>query len=1045
MSARLSGRRSAGDRTVIHGPVTGERQASPASWTRPIEDLFRAQVALGAGRTAVVHDRERLSYGELHERAVALARGLVRSGVDRETPVGMAFDRSVEAIVAMLGIVLAGGAYVPVNPGHPAARVQRVVRSSDLRLVLTSTARRAAVADRVASAADVRTIAGISRGGGDPYGFAPPAAGPGHSPLGYVMHTSGSTGEPKGVMVEHQGIARLVKDTGYLDFSPAQRFLHGAALEFDASTLEVWGALLNGAALYIADEETMLVPQRYAAALRRHRITVAWLTAPLFRQFAGEDPAIFAPLRTLVTGGDVVSPGHVREVLARNPGLQVLNGYGPTENTTFTTVFAVKEPPAGPLPIGRPIPGTTVLIRDEQGRIVPPGTVGELWAGGLGVARGYLNQPELTRQRFTMLDGERYYRTGDRVHVDADGLVHFHGRTDDQVKVRGNLVELKEVDAALLAVPGVAEAHTLALGERGRDVRLVSYVVAPGTDDQAIKAALRRTLPPYMRPDRLLRLSRLPLDGNGKVDRKALPPPAPALVPRRTCGHSELAGLWAGVLGLPVESIALDDDFFALGGDSIKLGTLIGRIGRELGLRLPLAEALARPALAAMGAALEQAKPDGPARSAIAAGGPYDLHPSQRAMYAIWQADPASLAYNVPVRVDIRGPLDPLRLRAALAALVERHEALRMTFAVHQGRIVQTPAAPTEPEFRCLNGPSPAAVGTFVRPFPAGETPLLRGLLLRTGEDCHALYLDVHHIVFDGVSLRILLEELLDLCLGASPAAGIRYGDVAQWCHDRLAGAGEHERYWRDELGGPCPSLDLPLDRPRGPRRAVRGAVVRRVLGPEAQAALRAAARRYGTTLYVVMLAGYAAMLARVTGQRDFVVGTPVSGRDHPDLEGVVGMFVRTVCLRVRLDGNLTMAGLVERLAVRVREALRHQAYPFERLAVPCDPARNPLFDAFFALQNIDFHALSKGGLDFRAEVLNVGTTRFDLNLQAYPRPGELVLDLEYACELFEASSAEYLLAQYLEALADLETRPDAPVCPLWDDARPTPIPDFDF
>ncbi|MDV9178863.1 non-ribosomal peptide synthetase, partial [Streptomyces sp. W16] len=467
-------------------------------------------------------------------------------------------------------------------------RVARILEAGRPPLLLCADGAGRALAE-IPPCTTAHELSDIALPSDDPFAFAPPPVDPGRSPLAYIMFTSGSTGTPKGVMVEHRGVVRLVKDTDYLDFSPDRRFAHCAALEFDASTLEIWGPLLNGGSLCVIDTRTAVVPALFGRALRAHGVTTCWLTAPLFHQLADEDPEIFAPLTDLLTGGDVVSPDHVNRVLVRNPGLRVHNGYGPTENTTFTTVHTLDRPHEGPIPIGRPLRGTTVSVRDERGRPVPPGTVGELWAAGDGLARGYLGRPDLTGQRFVLRDGVRHYRTGDRVRMDERGLLHFHGRGDGQVKISGNLVDVAEVNAAFVALPGVLDAYTRAVGGPTEDKHLIAHVVAPGLDEAAVRSGLRGLLPAFMHPRHVVLVDRLPLGPTGKVDWRTLPVPsaAPAREPAaQTPGQARLAALWADVLDVPAHSIAAADDFFALGGNSIRLGTVVGRIGRELDVAL---------------------------------------------------------------------------------------------------------------------------------------------------------------------------------------------------------------------------------------------------------------------------------------------------------------------------------------------------------------------------------------------------------------------------------------------------------------------------
>lgn len=982
-----------------------------------VGDRFTAQVAARPDAVALVHDGRSLTYRELHAAASAVAGGLAALGVGRETVVGVAYGRSVESVVATLGVVLAGGAYVPVNPQYPPRRIAQVVALSGARVVIAAPSTRAAVAGAVGGGVIVLGVADLD----GPAPATPPVRAD-RSPLCCVMYTSGSTGRPKGVMIEHRGVLRLVTGQDYLDFGRHHTFLHAAAPEFDAALFEVWGALLHGATLCVADQETAVVPWRYARALRDNGISVAWLTAPLFARMADEDPGMFAGLRVLLTGGDVVSPRHVAAVARHCPELLVCNGYGPTENTTFTSVYPVPRGHTGPLPVGRPIAGTTVLVRDERGAPVRPGTTGELLVGGAGLARGYLGQPALTRDRFVYVDGRRYYRTGDRVHQDSGGVLHFHGRWDDQVKVNGNLVELKEIVAALRGLPGVRDAFCRVAGAPGRDRYVAAYAVAPGHTGRALRAALAAALPGYLVPASVVVLDRFPLLDNGKVDAAALPEPVAAPAAPLTDRHRVLARLWAEVLDVPAAAIGPDSDFAELGGNSLRLGVLLGRIHRETGVRVPLRTAAAARTLDQLAGAVARGR-TAPPPAIPAVSGAADLHPQQRGLYAIWHADPSSLAYNVPVRIGLPAGVDRDRLRSAFLSTVARHDALRMRFEVSGGVVRQRPVTGVEPEFG-VDGP----VAAFVRPFDPAE-PVLPRALLTAG----ALYLDVHHVVFDGVSLDVVVRDLFGRQDGPAP----RYADAAQWCHDQGVRA-EDVRYWRRRLAG-APPLALPTDRPRGARRATAGALVRRVLpgGPVTRAAAR-----HGVTRYVLLLAAYVATLARICGQRDVVVGSPASGRTHPALERTVGMFVNTVCLRAEFGATTTFGDLVGHVARRVAEALTHQAVPHRRIAealgVPRDPARNPLFDVFFAVHDLGLH-------ERRVELLNPGTTRFDLNLQIHPRGGELGLDLEYATALFDHASAEFLLGAYVAVLDELLAAPHAPAVPARPGSSPVALAEFDL
>ncbi|MFH9613941.1 amino acid adenylation domain-containing protein [Streptomyces pratensis] len=1011
--------------------------------------LFEKQVQQSPDSTAVVFGDDRLTYRELREEARRVAGRLRGLGVGPETLVGMAFPRSADAVVCMLGIVLAGGAYLPVNPAFPAERLGRVLGDACTPLVVCAPEAAETMRQALPEGTALRTFPDLFADDAAPADGELPEAVPADA-LAYVMYTSGSTGRPKGVMVEHRGVVRLVKDTDYFEFSPDERFLLTGALEFDASTFEIWGALLNGAVLHIVDQETLVVPQRLKRALEQARTTVLWLTAPLFNQLVDEDVLLFEGLGTLLVGGDALSCPHVNRVLEACPGLRLLNGYGPTENTTFTTVFPVERSYESAVPIGRPIAGTTARVLDSDLRPVPTGQIGELFTGGLGLARGYLHNPSATAKSFLVLDGERYYRTGDLVSADSTGVLSFHGRSDGQVKIRGHRVEVQEVNSVLLDLPGVRDAHT-GVQDSAAGRRLIGYVVTDReVDEEVVLSELRRRMPSYMCPQRIVRVPRLPLNANGKVDTAQLPAPAASVHPLAGLLSSEeekLAVLWAEVLHCEPEVIGPDSDFFELGGTSLTAGALISRIGRVLGMALSFKELFSARTLRGMTRSVAEAEPQAfAAIPELLVDGDLPLHPQQRGMYVLWQVDEESLAYNVPARLDVSGRLDPDRLRTALRQLTQRHDALRTRFVTEmdaQGRhqVRQLVQGSVNVPLEVLSGSRALTdedvVARFVRPFDLANGPLLRALLVQDRERDDRLYLDVHHIVFDGVSLALLVDELLDLYVGVRPEEpATTYAAAGRWLDVELeTGRFARDRaYWLERFRDAPPPLDLPTDHPRPAIRSTRGAVVRSELGTACQDAVRRCAAAHSVTDFSVLLIAYAAVLARLSGQRDLVVGCPVSGRVHPDLDRVIGMFVNTVALRLQIDDSATLGDLLAQAGREHRVGLTHQAYPFDRLVEQVAPRRNPsrnaLFDAFFALQNIDFHVFRKHGRRVTVSLPHPGTNRFDLNLQAHQRPQGLCLELEYSTALFTRQSAESLLEQIVATLDEVLHRPGLPVFP---------------
>ncbi|MFL5540511.1 MAG: non-ribosomal peptide synthase/polyketide synthase [Longimicrobiaceae bacterium] len=999
----------------------------------------------------------RIAYAELEARANRLARVLRRRGVGPETRVGLCVERGVEQVTALLAILKAGGAYVPLDPAYPRERLAYMAGDSALRLVLAQPE----LADRIpAGAAGIVPLgAALAEAAGEDAGELESGAGP--DTLAYVVYTSGSTGKPKGVMVPHRAVVRLVRGTDFIDFSPGEVFLGFAPVAFDASTLELWGPLLNGGALALHPAGTPTL-EELGGFIRGQGVTTLWLTAGLFHPLAERDPSVFAGVRQLVAGGDVVSPQAVRRVLEANPGLVVTNGYGPTEGTTFTCCHAMRaaDEVGDPVPLGRPIGNTRAYVLDEWMQPCPVGVPGELYAGGLGVARGYQGRPAATAERFVPdpfsgIPGARLYRTGDRVRWTEGGVVEFMGRVDQQVKIRGFRVEPGEIEAALLDSP-LVRACVVDVREDDGEKRLVGYVVpehgaAPATRD--LRDAVAGRLPEYMVPAAFVLLDALPLTANGKVDRRALPAPAAAgadaadaFVAPRTPVEEVLAGIFAQVL--KAERVGVHDDFFELGGHSLRAVQVSSRVREILGVDVPLRTLFEAATVAGVAESVERLLREG-ATAALPplAPAPRDAAPPLSfAQARLWFLDRlgsgGSEAYHVTASARLRGPLDVEALRRAVEEVVRRHESLRTTFAVEGGEPVQVvhPAAPVALPLLAL----PEGVGAEAqarrlmqetqRPFDLSAGPLFRPSLLRVGPDEHVLLLAMHHAVSDGWSTGVLLRELAalyDAALRGEPSPlpepALQYADYAAWQRGALQGEALESMlaWWRTSLRGAPALLELPTDRPRPAVQRYLGAYERVEFAPALIDALRAVARREGATLYMTLLAAWQVLLSKYSGQDDLVVGTSIAGRTRPEVEGVVGFFANTLALRGDLSGDPTFRALLARVRETTLGAYAHQEIPFEKLVDELQPERslayNPLFQAFLALDNTSADGLDFPGLEAAREDVLKGTAKFDLSLLLRERGEGVDGYLEYATDLFDAATVRRMgehLGVLLEAVA---------------------------
>ena len=1035
---------------------SGRLPAAPPA--APVHALFAARAAAAPEAVALTAGAHTLSYGALDRRANRLAHHLRRLGVAPETRVGICLPRGVEMVVATLAVLKAGGAYLPLDPDYPGERLAWMAADAGVGVVVTD----GSLAPRLAGLGARLVRADADRGAIAAESAVDPGAEVGPDHLAYVMYTSGSTGRPKGVGVPHRAVVRLVQDTGYLAFGPRETVLQLAPVSFDAATFEIWGALLNGARLALHPPATP-TPAALGAFLRAERVTTAWLSAGLFHLMADEALDGLGALRQLVAGGDVLSPAHLRRVRAAHPALRLVNGYGPTENTTFTCCHAVTaaDPERRSVPVGTPIEGTRVWVLDGALRPVPVGVPGDLYAGGEGLARGYLDRPAQTAAAFVPdpvsgAPGARLYRTGDRARWLEDGVVELLGRGDGQVKIRGFRVEPGEVEGALAAHPGVRDAVAVARG-RGADRHLVAYAVpadgAPPAPAELL-AWLRRRLPAHLVPAAVVVLDALPLTANGKVDRGALPDPgAPAapFTPPRTPAEAALAALWAEVLG--AERVGVDDDFFGLGGHSLLAARVIGRVRDRLGADLPVRALFEAPTVAALAARMEAARGTAasaaPALRRVARDGPLPASSGQARLWFIEQMDPGKATYHVPAALRLRGALDVAALQAALDALAARHEALRTTLAAGADGVVLQRVAPPAPVPLALDeSTSEDALRARVadeahRPFDLAAGPLFRARLHRVAPGDHLLQLTLHHVVADGWSVEVLFRDLAALYAGAHlPALAVQHADHAAWERASLGGDAEaaHLEWWRAQLAGAPPVLELPTDRPRPPVQSHRGGEVPVVLPPALVEALRTVARQEGATLSMVLLAAWSFLLARCAGVDEVVNGVASAGRGRPELEGVAGFFVRTLPVRVEVGGGPAVRTLLARVREALLGAFEHQALPLERVVEALRPERSrshsPLFQAMFVFQPAGAPAHDLGGVRAVPVRVPLDIAQFDLTLEVEESAGGAAGVVQYASDLFDPATAARMARHLVRLLEGMAASPGAPVSSLeWMDA----------
>ncbi len=1034
-------------RHVIHGFNATEtdypRDAS-------IVDVFSGIVAQHGDRIALKCGSRSFTYGELDARATRLARELHGKGVGPDKLVGLYMKRSPDLVIAILAILKAGGAYLPLDTDYPEERLRFMADDARVTMIITQPE----LSQSCPTPGDAQPI--ILNMGESPSPETRPAEGtlptPAATDLAYVMYTSGSTGKPKGVAVEHRNIVRLVLGTDYVRFGPDEVFLQFAPVSFDASTFEIWGALLHGAQLVISPPG-LLSLEELGKLIQEERVSTLWLTSGLFNQMVEEQLSRMRGVRQLLAGGDVLSTSHVKKALAGLPGVTLVNGYGPTEGTTFTCCHRVlpADLEAPSIPIGRPIANTRVYILDGQGCPVPVGVPGELYAGGDGVARGYLYRPELTKERFLpdpFFDspGARMYRTGDLAKFQPDGSVIFLGRLDNQVKLRGYRIELGEIESALMEHAAVREAVVIMRGGSHEERRLVAYVVWNGAAAGAspvLKRHLAGRLPAHMVPTHIVAMAALPLNANGKVDRNALPHPGDfpqrVHVPPATDTERRLAELWEQLL--KVETVGREDVFSELGGHSLLAMRMVNRVRDCFGVELPLKDTFDFPTLTHLASRIDErlthaGAPCVTAMGTVERGQRLPLSFSQEQLWFLQRLAPSLTSYNIPLVLRCEGPLDLPSLEFALTTLVARHEALRTTFSEDQGVPFQVIHAPGPVTIRVedLGGPAEARetrekkiherLKEWTRTvFDLEAGPLLNVFLLRIGTDEHVLCIVIHHIVFDGWSIAPFFNDLAEAYSAhlrertpVLPALPVQFADFAAWQRGGSAAEGRRKAmaFWRDYLACPPATLDLPTDRPRPSSPTFEGGVEVVAFPASATKRLLALAGAEKTTLYSVLFSFWQLLLARYSGQTDVVTGTGLAGRGVVEIEAVVGFFVNTVVVRTQVDEEMTVRDAIRGMHAHVMAIQEYQHVSLVEIIEAVHPERDsresPLFNVLFVLQNTPAATMNFDQLAIRQEYLHNGGAKFDLLLEAVEDGEGLQLRLEYNTALYEASSVRRML-----------------------------------
>jgi amino acid adenylation domain-containing protein len=1019
-----------------------------------IVSLFEQQVASTPDQIALVVEEKYFTYRELDHRSNQLAHYLnTNYKVEKEAFIGVQLDANEWAIISLLGILKAGAAYVPIDTGYPSSRKAHIIKDTALHLLITETTYLFDLdfyeGDVLAIDVELEEDLPISAVENKPEA----------EHLAYVMYTSGSQGQPKGVMIEHRSVLSLVKAANYFQFSEEDNLLATGSFSFDASTFEYWGPLLNGASLVLSSRESLLKPERLKETIRKNKVNVMWFTAGWFNQLVDVDSSVFEELRTILVGGDKLSSSHIAKLQEQYEEINIINGYGPTENTTFSLTYPLPRISLSEtIPIGKPISNRQCYILDESKALCPIGVWGEIYLGGDGLARAYLNSEELNREKFIEAPfekGKRLYKTGDYGRWLADGNVAFWGRKDSQVKIRGYRIELGEIEQALLKNTLINEAVVIVRENRAAEKEVLAYLSASEElNIVEIQGALGRLLPDYMIPAHYVQLEMLPLTANGKVARELLPDPegreilsGREYVAPRNEMEEKLLEIWKEVLQR--EKIGVKDDFFEQGGHSLKATVLQGEYHKQLNIKLSFIDLFTHTSIEAHANLIAQAEEQ---KFAIIEPAPeqesYPLSSSQKRLWVLSQFEEGNIAHNMPFYKELDGTYDIELLKKAIYSTIERHEVLRTIFHENEeGELRQWVKGIDELgftlEYRDFSQKEEvnSAVMSYIqedsyRPFNLSRGPLLRSAVLQTAANHYVFYYNMHHIISDGWSMEILARDVLAYYEAYQnkkeanlPSLPIQYKDYAVWQQEQLQ-SGVHEKdkqYWLEQFREEVAVLELPSTKVRPQMRTNSGHTLSTYIAKDLSTGLKAYSQKNGGSLFMGIVASLTAMFYRYTSQEDIIFGSPIAGREHRSLSDQIGFYVNTLVLRNKVKETDSFNELFQKVKSTTLAAYEHQAYPFdeliENLNLKQDVSRGALFDVLVVLQN-NGEKQEIGELEEAVmnEIKDYGykTSKFDLLINFEELGDYLSFSIEYNPDVYERETIKNFMHHYRQFIPEL-------------------------
>lgn len=983
---------------------------------KTVIELFEEQVKKTPDNIALVFEDKKMTYSELHHKVNALAFYLQKQNVKHGDIICMLFDKSFEMIISILSVLKLGACYLPIDITYPKDRIDYIINDSKSKIVLSTKDISCNLPSSISTLHVDLDNSEIYNSNGSsvnvPYFNS--------EDIAYIMYTSGSTGRPKGVMVKNINVVRLIENTNFIKFSEHERILQTGSIVFDACTFEIWAALLHGFELYIIKKSELLDVTIFEKYLLKNKITILWLTAPLFNQLCESNPNMFSNAKYLLTGGDILSPKHINMVRKGNPNLTIINGYGPTENTTFSTCFTIDKTYEKTIPIGSPIANSTAYVVSSSGSLLPIGLSGELWVGGDGVSAGYFNNPDLTNEKFIKnpFGSGMVYKTGDLVKWLPDGNIDFIGRIDNQVKIRGFRVELNEINNIFSNFNNIKECTTIICDVQNKKT-ICSYFTSKNGSEiniNTIKSYLKKYLPSYMIPTYIYQLDKMPLTVNGKIDKKKLS--VSIIEDNRKTNHiqtntqEKLLDIWVDLFDL--DKISIDDNFFNLGGDSLLCIKLISRIYNQFNTKITMKQLFNNPSIKTLSAIIDSSS-EKSNKATITIQEEKSFYPTssaQKRIYLSSKMDENSTLYNIYGGILLDSMPNINKLQNALNTVVRRHESLRTYFEIINKQLVQKIVNNLDVKITIqdVNTNNPNEIFyIYVSNFNLNKVPLFNITLFALPNGKVLLMLDIHHIIFDGTSLNNFIQELLDSYNGkALPELSISYKDFAVWENNMLETNGfeESKEFWNNQFTGDIPILNLPETFPRPKIKNYNGMTYITYISKYLTQKINIFATKHNVTPFMVMLACYYILLNKYTDNEDIIVGTPTSGRIYKELEPLLGMFVNSIPLRNSIYPNIKFEDFLQNIKNSCVDAFAHQDYPFDILVndlkLKKDSSRNLLFDTMFIYQNAGINSPKLDSLHSEYITPLSTTSKFDISLEVLPEDGKLTLFFEYCTKLFD-------------------------------------------